>query len=105
MRWRIRRDDVSQDSRVARRLPVPQCRISARPAAGDRRRFQLRIVIARGFADLVTPYFATQLILDQIPQPGLNPFAQYSNAWIIPRLHVAVAAAMITAAQIGRNPT
>ena len=29
---------------------------------------KLRIVIAHGFADLVTPYFATQLILDQIPQ-------------------------------------
>jgi carboxypeptidase C (cathepsin A) len=29
---------------------------------------KLRVVIAHGFADLVTPYFATQLILDQIPQ-------------------------------------
>ena len=29
---------------------------------------QLRVVIAHGLFDLVTPYFATKLMLDQIPQ-------------------------------------
>ena len=30
----------------------------------------LRVVIAHGLTDLVTPYFATQLILDALPQIG-----------------------------------
>lgn len=35
--------------------------------AGDA---QLRVLVAHGFTDLVTPYFATELILDQIPSFG-----------------------------------
>ena len=32
----------------------------------------LHVLIAHGLFDLVTPYFATQLLLDQIPQAGLG---------------------------------
>ncbi len=35
--------------------------------AGDQ---QLRVLVAHGFTDLVTPYFATEMILDQIPSFG-----------------------------------
>ncbi len=32
----------------------------------------LHVLIAHGLYDLVTPYFATQLLLDQIPRAGLG---------------------------------
>jgi carboxypeptidase C (cathepsin A) len=32
----------------------------------------LHVLIAHGLFDLVTPYFRTQLLLDQIPQAGLG---------------------------------
>jgi carboxypeptidase C (cathepsin A) len=33
---------------------------------------RLHVLIAHGLFDLVTPYFGTQLLLDQIPQAGLG---------------------------------
>ena len=30
----------------------------------------LHVLIAHGLFDLVTPYFTTQLLLDQLPEPG-----------------------------------
>jgi carboxypeptidase C (cathepsin A) len=36
----------------------------------------LRVLIAHGLFDLVTPYFATQLMLDQFPQAGLGERAR-----------------------------
>ena len=32
----------------------------------------LHVLIAHGLFDLVTPYFATQLLLDQIPSAGVG---------------------------------
>jgi carboxypeptidase C (cathepsin A) len=31
---------------------------------------KLRVLVAHGFTDLVTPYFASQLLLDQLPDLG-----------------------------------
>jgi carboxypeptidase C (cathepsin A) len=33
---------------------------------------RLHVLIAHGLFDLVTPYFATQLLLDQLPEAGLG---------------------------------
>lgn len=34
---------------------------------------RLRVLVAHGFTDLVTPYFASQLLLDQLPDLGPEP--------------------------------
>lgn len=75
--WRIDRPYVQSNREVSRRWawgnsPAPPESVSdlKEALALDPR---LRVMIAHGFTDLVTPYFASQLILDQLPAYGDQP--------------------------------
>jgi carboxypeptidase C (cathepsin A) len=75
--WRTERPYLQNNREVSRRWlwgnsPAPPESVSdlKEVLALDPR---LRVMIAHGFTDLVTPYFASQLILDQLPAYGDQP--------------------------------